>query len=104
LLRPVISHYRTATWGYKINDNRQVSATGAVDASTIAASVSSQAQNVDHALLQGALNDSEAAGDKRSNADSAGSQMSRRRINAIQTSGQLRSNDRNISKIEFKHV
>jgi hypothetical protein len=79
-----------------------VLATGAVDASTIAASVSSQAQNMDHALLQGALNGSAAVGDKRSNADSAGSQMSRRRVNAIQTSGRLRSNDRNTSKVEFK--
>jgi len=43
-------------------------------------------QNMDQTILQGALQGSAAVGEKWSNADSAGSQMSQRWLNAIQSS------------------
>jgi hypothetical protein len=62
-----------------------VSATKTDGASTIATGSASAGQNIDQAVLQGALQGSMAVGEKRPNADSARSQMSRRRVGAITT-------------------
>jgi hypothetical protein len=53
------------------------------------------------AVLQGTLQGSTAVGEKRSNAESAGSQMSRRRINAMVTTD-CTTNTWNVSRIAYK--
>jgi hypothetical protein len=70
------------------SQGRQVAATATDGQSTIAASVSSNTNNVqiEQAILQGTLQGSAAVGEKHSNTDSAGLQMSRRRVNAITSS------------------
>jgi hypothetical protein len=68
-------------------------------ASTIGSSVATA--NMDNAVLQGALQGSAAVGEKRNNAESAGSQMSRRRINALVTTNRIK-HLWNISRIAYK--
>jgi len=53
------------------------------------------------AVLQGTLQGSTAVGEKRSNAESAGSQMSRRRINAMVTTN-CTTHTWNVSRIAYK--
>ena len=88
------------TQASQVGNSRQVSATITDGASTIAIGSASTGQNIDQAVLQGALQGSMAVGEKRPNADSAGSQMSRRHVGAITTS--LRSiNNRVISRVAY---
>ncbi len=54
---------------------------------------------MDQAVLQGALQGSVAVGEKRSNTDTAGSYMSRRRASMVVTS--KRSNQRVISQVKI---
>jgi len=58
--------------------------------------------NMDHAVLQGALQGSAAVSEKRANTEAAGSQMSRRRINKVVSS--VRLQHRNISKMTYRQV
>jgi hypothetical protein len=88
------------------NTNRNLSSittNGAIDLDThtvLTAPTTVTPQNIDQSILQGALQGSAAIGDKRNNTDSAGSHMSRRRINAIATSFQ-RTHARNISQTSY---
>jgi hypothetical protein len=56
---------------------------------------------MDQAVLQGTLQGSTTVGEKRSNAESAGSQISRRRINALVTTN-CTTHTWNISRIAYK--
>lgn len=78
---------------------RQVAAISAeeVDGATIGATTIQS--NMDHAILQGALQGSAATGEKRSNTESAGSQMSRRRINKVVSSTRSK---RNVSQVTYQ--
>ena len=68
---------------------------------TAVASVASNNGQLEKAILKGALQGSAAVGNKRANMDSAGSQMSRRRVNAISSSTRTRSH-RNVSQMAYK--
>jgi hypothetical protein len=82
---------------------RQVAATAVDGHTTIAAlSASDNTAQMDQAILHGALQGSAAVGEKRSNTDTAGSQMSRRRTIAIYTSNRVRVKDRNISRTTYQ--
>ncbi len=81
--------------------SKQVTATAADGQSTIAAlSTGDNTAQMDQAILHGALQGSAAVGEKRSNTDTAGSQMSRRRTSAIYTSNRVK--DRNISRTVYQ--
>ncbi len=78
---------------------RQIaSVTYADDGSTLGPSTPA---NMDNAVLQGVLQGSAAIGEKRSNSESAGSQMSRRRVNALVTTNRT-SHPWNISRIAYR--
>jgi ribosomal protein L15 len=87
----------TSQSGNSQNQSRTIATTN-TNLQSSAASANSNAQ-MEEAILQGALQGSAAVGEKRANTDSAGSQMSRRRINAISTSQRKRI-DRNVSKMK----
>jgi predicted metallo-beta-lactamase superfamily hydrolase len=81
--------------------SRQVAATAVDGQTTIAAlSTGDSTAKMDQAILHGALEGSAAIGEKRSNTDNAGSQMSRRRTSAINTSNRVK--DRNISRTVYQ--
>jgi hypothetical protein len=61
----------------------------------------SNTANMDNAIFQGTLQGFAAKGEKRSNAESAGSQMSRRRINALVTANRTK-HPRNISRMAYR--
>jgi hypothetical protein len=85
----------------KNQGSKQVTATAADGQSTIAAlSTGDNTAQMDQAILHGALQGSAAVGEKRSNTDTAGSQMSRRRTSAIYTSNRVK--DRNISRTAYQ--
>jgi hypothetical protein len=89
------------TQASQVGNSRQVSATITDGASTIATGSAITGQNIDQAVLQGALQGTMAVGEKRPNADSAGSQMSKRCIGTITTS--LRSiNNRVLSRVAYR--
>jgi len=58
-------------------------------------------QQMEQAILQGALQGSAAVGEKRNNTESAGSQMSRHRLNVLSSSARM-THARNISKMSYR--
>jgi len=90
---------QTQTQGRGGGASRNIAAVSAeADNTTIGATTIQS--NMDNAVLQGALQGSAAVSEKRTNTETAGSQMSRRRINKVVSS--IRSKQRNVSKMSFQ--
>jgi hypothetical protein len=79
--------------------SRQLASVGISQEASVAGGTTGT-DTLDQAIMQGALQGSAAVGEKRSISDSAGSQMSRRRLNKVVSS--QRSHHRNISRVSFK--
>jgi len=80
--------------------SRQVAAVSAEDGQDTTTLSTHHQTNMDNAVLNGALQGSAATGEKRPNTETAGSQMSRRRINKVVSSSRFPS--RNISQVTYR--
>jgi hypothetical protein len=82
---------------------RHIAATTTDGQSTIVASVASNTQQMKQAILQGTLQGSAAIGEKRNNTESASSQMSRQRMNAVSSSVHtVTSQDRTVFMVVYR--
>jgi hypothetical protein len=92
--------------GHPGQSTRQVSSVtygNGADDGTSTVGPSGASAMIDQAILQGALQGTAAVGKKRGNTESAGSQMSRRRINALLSSKRTYIPiNRNVSRVTYK--